>query len=380
MGNYYNYDRRKKKISFFIKIIFLLLIIVFIYGCYNFSFLRDNKYIKSARTSIENAIKSISNNAKNSFSALVENYEPNEEDYAVYEITDAQNRYYYNQLDEPSKIIYAEILGNLDKIKNGEDNIKISSKLSDYISAENGANSLVSSFQNAWDAFRNDNVDVFYVDGSKMCLITKTIKKGSKTYYEFYIGKGDNQSYFIDSLNSAQDVNYAIAYVSDKEKEILDSINDKNDYYKILKAHNWIVDNVSYNLDDASNNSNIYGALQDKKVVCEGYARLFKSLMDKLDIPCVLVSGTGEDRSTNTRENHAWNYVYLKGNWYAIDVTWDDPIIIGNGYVNNDVRYKYFLKGSDEFFKTHKEEGRLVENGMTFTYPVLSEEDYIKDE
>lgn len=378
MGNYYNYDGRKIKISTIVKIVIILLIALFIYGCYNFSFLRDNKIIREARVKVETAIKSFTENAKNSFSTLVENYEPNEEDYAVYEVTDAQNRYYYNQLDEPSKIIYAEMLGNIDKIKAGEDNIKISSKLSDYISSE--SNGLVNSFQNAWDAFRNDNVDIFYIDGSKMCLITKTIKKGSKTYYEFYISKGDNDSYFIDGINSVQDVNYAIAYVSDQENEILSTIDDKNDYYKILKVHNWIVDNVSYNMQESTNNSNIYGALQDRRVVCEGYARLFKSLMDKLEIPCVIVSGVGEDTTTNTRENHAWNYVYLKGNWYAIDVTWDDPIIVGSGTVSKDIRYKYFLKGSNDFFTTHTEEGRLVESGMEFSYPVISEDDYVKDE
>ena len=310
---------------------------------------------------------------------MVENYEPDEADYAVYEIKDAQNRYFYNQLDEPAKIIYAEILGNIDKIKSGEDNIKISSKLSEYITDDDSSNALMTSFQNAWDAFRNDNVDIFYIDGTKMCLVTKTIKKGSKTTYEFYISKGSNETYFIEGFNSVQEVNYAIAYVEDSEKQILDSITEKNDYYKILKAHNWIVENVQYNTQESNNNANLYGALQDKRVVCEGYARLFKSLMDKLDIPCVLVSGIGIDSKTGGRENHAWNYVYLKGNWYAIDTTWDDPIIIGNGYVSKDVQYKFFLKGSNDFAKTHIEQGQLVSNGMEFKYPVLSDQDYIKE-
>ena len=159
----------------------------------------------------------------------------------------------------------------------------------------------------------------------------------------------------------------------------MDSITEKNDYYKIMKAHNWIVENIEYNMQESSNNANIYGALKDKRVVCEGYARLFKSLMDKLDIPCVLVSGVGIDAETNKTENHAWNYVYLKGNWYAIDTTWDDPVIIGNGVVSKDLKYRFFLKGSREFNKTHIPEGNLVENGMEFVYPELSEEDYVTE-
>lgn len=380
MGNYYNYERRKSKVGTIIKIIIFLLIIFFIYGCYNINFLKNNKYIKKAKATIEGTISSIANSAKDSFSIIVENYEPDEEDYAVYEITDAQNRYYYNQLDEPAKIIYAEILGNIDKIKSGEDYIKISAKLSDYVSGEDASASLMGSFQNAWDAFRNDNVDIFYIDGTKMCLVTKTIRKGSKTTYEFYISKGDNDTYFIDGFKSLQEVNYAVTYVTDSEKQILDSVTEKNDYYKIMKIHNWIVDNVEYNMQESYNNANIYGALQDNKVVCEGYARLFKSLMDKLEIPCVIVSGEGINLDTGSSENHAWNYVYLKGNWYAMDVTWDDPVIIGKGYVSKDTQYRFFLKGSDEFFKTHIEEGKLVENGMQFKYPEISNVDYVREE
>lgn len=371
--------KRKSAIWTIIKLIILLILIFFIYACYNIDYFKYNKYVIMAKSKITDTVSNITNSTKDGLSALIESYEPDEEDDAIYEITDAQNRYYYNQLDESSKIIYAEILKNLDKIKNGEDNIKISSKLSNLVDKNDDmSNSLMKSFQNAWDAFRNDNVDIFYIDGSKMCLVTKTITKGSKVTYEFYISRGVNENYLVDGFSNAKEIDEAIEYVSESENQILSTITEKNDYYKIVKAHNWIVDNVEYNLEDSVNNSNIYGALHDKKVVCEGYARLFKSLMDKLEIPCILVSGVGVDSKTGQSENHAWNYVYLKGNWYAMDVTWDDPIIIGGGTISSDVKYKYFLKGSKEFNTTHISEGKLVENGMEFVYPVISVNDYIE--
>ena len=90
------------------------------------------------------------------------------------------------------------IILNIEKIKSGEDYIKISSKLSSLARKENMNDELMNAFQNAWDAFRNDNVDIFYIDGSKMCLVTKTIKRGSKTTYEFYISKGQNSNYLIN--------------------------------------------------------------------------------------------------------------------------------------------------------------------------------------
>ncbi|MBQ3408973.1 MAG: hypothetical protein IJH12_07220 [Clostridia bacterium] len=369
--------KRKPILGKIIKFIILLAVILFVVACYKVDFLKNNKYVIIAKQKINSTIDLITNKAEDSFAALVESYEPDEFDESIYEVSDSQNRYYYNQLDENSKIIYAEILNNLDRIKDGEDNIKISSKLSSLADSDDMNSALMTTFQNAWDAFRNDNVDVFYIDGTKMCLVTKTIKRGSQVKYEFYISRGKNANYFIDGFYSRAQVETAEQFVKEKEDEILNSITDKNDYYKIMHAHNWIVDNVSYNMDDSNNNANLYGALHDKKVVCEGYARLFKSLMDKMNIPCVFVSGVGMTEGSS--EDHAWNYVFLKGNWYAVDVTWDDPIIIGNGSVSQDIKYRYFLKGSEDFSDSHHEDGKLVENGMKFEYPEISSDNYIKE-
>ena len=371
--------KKKIKLSTIIKLSLLAIFVFFIYACYNIDYFKNNQYIIMAKTKIEQTINNIVNSTEEGISSIIENYEPDEEDNTVYQIEDTQNRYYYNQLDENSKIIYAEMLENIEKIKQGEDNIKISSKLSSVSSTDNMSVVLMSSFQNAWDAFRNDNVDIFYIDGSKMSLVTKKIKRGTKVSYEFYISRGENSNYLIEGFENTNQVNDAIKFVEQSENEILNTITEKNDYNKVLKIHNWIVDNLEYNLQDSSNNVNIYGALKDKKVVCEGYARLFKSLMDKLEIPCILVSGEGIDLDTGNSENHAWNYIYLKGNWYAIDVTWDDPVIVGNGKINKDVKYKYFLLGSQNFSKSHIEDGQLVDNGMKFKFPEISFEDYVRE-
>ncbi len=372
-------ERKKKTIvGIIIKLVIVGLIVGFVYACYHVDFLMNNKYVINAKKNINSIISKVKEKTGD-LSYIVENYESDDEDTKIYEINNSQDRFFYDQLDEPSKIIYAEILNNLDKLKKGEDNIKISSKLATLVDTNNLNNSLMVAFQNAWDAFRNDNVDVFYIDGTKMCLVSKTVKIGSKTNYEFYISKGKNDNYLVNGFNNLAEVEQAINYVKTEENKIINQITEKNEYYKIVKVHNWIVDNVSYNLE-GNNTSNIYGALYDKEVVCEGYARLFKSLMDKLDIPCVMISGEGINSQNNTRESHAWNYVYLKGDWYAVDCTWDDPIIVGKGKVSSDTKYKYFLKGRGEFFNSHKEKGQLVDGGMQFLFPKISEYDYIRKE
>lgn len=172
-------ERKEKSIVWIIiKILIIVSFILFIYGCYHFNFLKNNKYIANIKEKISIVLNDINDKTNGSLSYIIENYEPDNEDNTTYEIKDTQNRYYYNQLDETSKIIYAEIFNNLEKIKNGEDYIKISSKLSSLSKNDDMATDLMNSFQNAWDAFRNDNVDIFYIDGSKMCLVTKTIKRG----------------------------------------------------------------------------------------------------------------------------------------------------------------------------------------------------------
>ena len=68
----------------------------------------------------------------------------------------------------------------------------------------------------------------------------------------------------------------------------------------------------------------------------------------------------------------------LNDKWYAIDVTWDDPIIKGGGVLSDKLRYQYFLKGADNFLKNHNENGYLSQNSMKFEFPKLDNKDYNK--
>ena len=98
-----------------------------------------------------------------------------------------------------------------------------------------------------------------------------------------------------------------------------------------------------------------------------------KQLKGKVENTIVIGTGTN---SKNETENHAWNYVKLDGKWYAIDVTWDDPVITGGGKLTNKARYEYFLKGSQTMNKNHVPSGKFTQDGRIFEYPELSIEDY----
>jgi len=99
--------------------------------------------------------------------------------------------------------------------------------------------------------------------------------------------------------------------------------------------------------------------------------------MDKLEIPCLLIAGDATNTNGET-ESHAWNQVFLNNTWYAVDVTWDDPIVLGSGILDEERKYQYYLKGENEFSETHKAEGQLSENSMEFLYPELAKENYFE--
>lgn len=132
------------------------------------------------------------------------------------------------------------------------------------------------------------------------------------------------------------------------EKVISKFDEDTSTYNKILYIHDYIVGHTVY--DESLNSAHsAYGSMIVGKSVCEGYARAFGYICAKAGIKTVNVVGraTADDGHT---ENHMWNRVYLKKQWYDIDLTWDDPVM---PLVENK-SYKYFLPGSATFANSHK--------------------------
>lgn len=115
----------------------------------------------------------------------------------------------------------------------------------------------------------------------------------------------------------------------------LDEMSDKE---KIKWAHDYLANKNSYDEESAlsgkGNSFSAYGAIVQDKAVCQGYAEAMSLLLDRFNIPNILVS-------SNT---HVWNLVYVDDLWLHLDVTWDDPIVINGG---NIVAYDYYLIDND---------------------------------
>lgn len=284
------------------------------------------------------------------------------------------NNFYYEQLDEYGKVIYDRLYENIDKLKTGTYEADFGTEFNDLLHEENGTEVLNNSFQLAINALTFDNTDLFYIDVTKINLLTEITTRAFSTTYRVKIG-GNGQSYLADGFWDEEYVDIALGYIEDIKNNIISKTTGKDRVEQIKIVHDYLVDTVEYDLEAGSNIYNIYGTLIDKRAVCEGYARAFKYILDDLEIPTVIACGLAKN-SAGVTETHAWNYVQLEnGQWYAIDVTWDDPVIIGSGIISDSIKYQYFLKGANKFFEDHFEDGNIV-GEADFEYPKLSVLDY----
>lgn len=273
-------------------------------------------------------------------------------------------RYFYNQINDNAKIMYDGICKNIEILQNGAGTIEF----------DINKTGIEDDFQTAWDAINLDNPGIFYIDTRKLSLKTQTITTffGAKTTYQYILEPTEgNTNYLAKPFNSKEDVANAISKTESIANSIIKNARGTT-YDKVKYVHDYIINTTSYDEDSTLNNGNIYGTLVNHKAVCEGYAETIKYLLDKLDIPCVIVYGDGL-KEDGSKEYHSWNYVRMDdGNWYAIDATWDDPIIIGNGTLPESEKYIYFLKGSSSFSSSHIEEKDVSGTGQSFKYPKIS--------
>ena len=288
-----------------------------------------------------------------------------------------KNNYYYNQLDEYGKIIYNSIANNIENMKKNNFIIDFSTKFNSLLNEPSGQYKLNKSFQSALDAFSYDNPEYFYINISNVSLSIKHSTFGIKTKYYVSIVPTNGKSYLYDKYALSLDsLNNDILAVENAKNKILNSITATTDYDKLLAVHDILINSIDYTSTDSNNDYNIYGALINKKVVCEGYSKAFKYIVDSLGIDCILVCGSAinSDNSNSDGELHMWNYVLLNNKWYGIDVTWDDPIIINSK--KKILRHTYFCKGYKAFNESHFPNGKITDSGMMFTLPTLSNTNY----
>ena len=288
-----------------------------------------------------------------------------------YSDSNSIQNFFYEQLNEYSKIIYNGLENNKTNMITGTYKVEFGSKFSDVLKNDKGDEQLQQYYQAAIEAFMYDNPDVFYLDPTKMYLniATTTYSTGEKAF-QVYIDNGNKPNYLIDEFSSRDQVNNALLQVEQIKNQILNQ-RTGNTLNDIKMVHDYLIDTIEYDETISKENIyNMYGALINRVCVCEGYARAFKYILEDMGVPCILRVGTGTNAKGQT-ERHAWNYVQFGGKWYAVDVTWDDPVVMGNGRVSESEKTKYFMKTGAEFNSAHVPSNSFTEGGKEFQFPEI---------
>ena len=141
-----------------------------------------------------------------------------------------------------------------------------------------------------------------------------------------------------------------VAEYEEKADVLLDGIIDNDslsDTEKALLIHDRLAVNCSYCYDSTLGvRYTMYGALVRGLAVCEGYTRAYAYLLRRCGIESI--------NCASDALNHTWNLVLIDGNYYHVDVTYDDPSIAsGSRSLQGLVRHDYFLL-SDSAIKAKK--------------------------
>lgn len=152
-----------------------------------------------------------------------------------------------------------------------------------------------------------------------------------------------------------------IVLLNDKIEEIVkNEVKDETDVRKKIRIiHDYIINNTKYDKERTDKNiinyesNTAYGVLYEGYGICSGYADAMAIFLNYFDIPNFKVAS----------ENHVWNAVYVDGQWYHLDLTWDDPLLTNNKDVLDDT---YFLITTEQLKK-------LNDNQHNFDETIYSE-------
>ncbi len=115
----------------------------------------------------------------------------------------------------------------------------------------------------------------------------------------------------------------AQAQVNAAADRILSAVWGMSDLEAERYIHDLLIRQITY-VAQCPNSQNLYSSLVSGESVCAGYSRAFQYLMQRLGIPCCYIGGKVPDQGSIYEGRHAWNLVKVNGDWYNVDVTWDD--------------------------------------------------------
>lgn len=109
--------------------------------------------------------------------------------------------------------------------------------------------------------------------------------------------------------------------------------NCSNDRMKVDSIYAWIISNIAYDYDEATNSNPLYGqnaeqVLKKKETICYGYSELLVEMLEYQGIEATRVEGYIRDYDPEyeyilINSSHAWVAINVSGKWQLADPTWD---------------------------------------------------------
>lgn len=118
----------------------------------------------------------------------------------------------------------------------------------------------------------------------------------------------------------------------------------------VLYLHDYLIKNFSYDYRPVSDDQLIrdaYRFFTEKTGVCQAYMLAFIALCTEMGIECLPV--------TSEEMKHAWNLVKLDGEWYHVDVTFDDAGGETSPVYPCYTNYRYFLLSSEALWSSGRQ-------------------------
>lgn len=197
------------------------------------------------------------------------------------------------------------------------------------ISVYDGTNPITQAeLETVFDAYRRDHTEHFWLGNGYEILFTESTATALKPEY---IMSGDELETAKAAFNAAA------------EALLAGITSDMSEYEREKMLHDKLAAAVSY--EETANAHNAYGALVGGKAVCEGYAEAYQYLLQLAGLQAFIANGTAINSETGNSENHTWNLVRIDGEYYNVDLTWDDQ--------DEMLFYAYFNKTDSQITEDH---------------------------
>lgn len=218
----------------------------------------------------------------------------------------------------------------IEKITDGLLNFEESIVIEDY-------NIPITDYTKLRDAVLGTHPELFFVDNISYRYYT-----GAENIYAvapiYAYSRSEAQSMLEEFYTSAD---YYLAKVDDS----------MSDFEKALILHDELVINSHYHIEGSTN----YTEMVEGWGRCENYAEAYAFLLAQVGIKSEIINSASM--------NHEWLKVCIDGEYYNVDITWDDPAgdNDGDGYYDErigKVEHTYFLLSDEKIQSSDMGSGR----------------------